>query len=75
MTHKIPTRETIVRLRREYPAGTRVELVAISDPYTTLKPGDHGSVLMVDDVGTIHVAWDNGSALGVAYGADRVRKI
>ena len=26
-----PSRETVERLRREYPAGTRVELVRIDD--------------------------------------------
>ena len=29
-----------------------------------------GTVIAVDDVGTIHVAWDCGSSLGVVYGED-----
>ena len=45
------------------------------DPYTTLKPGDRGTVVMVDGIGTVFVDWDCGSGLGVAYGEDSIRKI
>ena len=70
-----PSKETVERLREQYPKGTRVELVFINDPYTRLKPGDQGEVEMVDDIGTIHVRWDNGSGLGVAYGEDRIKRL
>lgn len=63
-------------LRKEYPAGTRVELMHMDDPYNTkLFPGARGTVLSVDDIGTIHVRWDCGSSLGVVFGVDRCRKI
>ena len=65
----------IDRLRVEYPVGTRVELVSMEDPFTTLTPGEKGTVIGVDDIGTIHVDWDCGSGLGIAYGEDRCRKI
>ncbi len=70
-----PSKETVERLRKRYPKGTRVELVSMNDPYTKLKPGDHGTVTTVDDIGTIFVLWDRGSSLGVAYGEDHIRKI
>lgn len=62
-------------LKETYPAGTRVELVHMDDPYTKLTPGLKGTVKVIDDMGTIFVAWDNGSGLGVAYGVDSIRKI
>lgn len=65
----------IERLKREYPAGTRVELVSMNDEYRKLKPGEQGIVIGVDDIGTIHVNWDCGSSLGVAYGEDKCRKL
>ena len=65
----------IERLKREYPAGTRVELVSMNDEYRKLKPGEQGAVIGVDDIGTIHVNWDCGSSLGVAYGEDKCRKL
>ena len=62
-------------LREAYPAGTRVELVSMDDPYSQLKPGDQGTVIAVDDIGTIHIAWDCGSTLGAVYGEDEIRRI
>ena len=64
------------QLREEYPAGTRVELISMDDPFNkTLKPGCKGTVLHVDDIGTIHVAWDCGSSLGVVFGEDSCKKV
>ena len=70
---RFPDRETVERLRREYPAGTIVELVSMNDPQSP-KPGTRGRVLFVDDVATVHIAWRTGSSLGAAYGKDVIRK-
>ena len=45
--------------------GKRVKLVRCNDPYTRLRPGALGTVLMVDAMGTVHVNWDNGACLGL----------
>ena len=68
-------RELVKELRAIYPAGTRVELVSMDDPYARLRPGDQGTVVAVDDIGTVHINWDNGSGLGAAYGEDVIRRI
>lgn len=47
--NNFPSKEAVERLRREYPAGTRVELITMDDPYSKLKPGDRGFVIAVDD--------------------------
>lgn len=70
---KFPNKETIERVRKQYPQGARIELVSMSDPYTTLKPGDRGTVNFVDDTGTVFADWDNGSTLGAVYGEDKIR--
>ena len=70
-----PSDEVVKRLREEFPEGTRVALVRMDDPYSKLEPGDRGSVKGVDDGGTIHVSWDKGSSLGIAYGEDSCRKL
>ena len=70
-----PSRAVVEGLRRQYPAGTRVALVSMNDPYTKLRPGDVGAVIAVDDIGTVHIQWDNGSTLGAVYGADVIRKV
>lgn len=69
------SREIVERLRKEYPAGTRIALVNMDDQYSKLKPGDRGTVKFVDDAGTIFPSWDRGGSLGIAYGEDSCRKL
>jgi len=73
--NKFPSKETVEKLRKQYPAGTRVELVRMNDQYSKLRPGDKGTVDFVDDTGTIFCTWDRGSSLGVVYGEDLVKKL
>ena len=69
-------KETLEHLRSQYPAGTRVELTHMNDPWNTrLHEGCRGTVVAVDDIGTIHVAWDCGSSLGVVYGEDSCKVV
>ncbi len=70
-----PSREIVEMLRKQYPKGTRVELVSMNDTFAKLIPGDRGTVTAVDDIGTVFVNWDCGSGLGVVYGEDHIRKI
>lgn len=67
-----PTREQVEALRQKYPAGTRIELLEMDDPQAP-PIGTKGTVLGVDDIGSLMVSWDNGSSLNVAYSIDRVR--
>lgn len=63
------------QLKESYPKGTKVKLIKMNDPYTRLQPGTLGTVTGVDDIGTIHVNWDTGSSLGIAFGEDECRKL
>ena len=72
---KLPNKEQVERVRKTYPQGARVELVSMSDPYATLRPGDLGTVNFVDDTGTVFVNWDCGSTLGVVYDVDQIRLV
>lgn len=71
---RFPDRETVKRIEEAYPAGARVKLTHMDDvqapPIGTL-----GTVIAVDSTGTIHVAWDNGSSLGVVYGEDACTRV
>ena len=67
-------RETIERLREEYPAGCRVELEQMDDVQAP-PTGTKGTVIGVDAIGSIMVKWDNGSTLSVCYGKDSCRRI
>lgn len=67
-------RETVERLRWEYPVGCRVELVQMDDVQAP-PIGTKGTVRGVDDIGSIMVRWENGCGLSVAYGEDMCRRI
>ena len=65
------TPDKLAELRRRYTKGSRVKLIHMNDPYRLdLREGALGTVTAVDDIGTIHVARDCGSSLGVVYGED-----
>ena len=66
--------QQIDRLRCQYPEGTRLILVQMDDPQAPPK-GTHGTVLGVDDMAKILVAWDNGSSLNLIPNVDRWRKL
>ena len=51
--------------------GQRLRLIATTDSYTHLTPSMEGTIMFVDDAGTVHVDWDNGSTLGLIPGEDR----
>ena len=67
-------RNTVERVRKEYPTGTRVILEEMSDPQAP-PVGTLGTVLGVDDTASLLMKWDNGSGLNVVYGEDRVTKM
>ena len=69
-----PSKEIVEKLKKEYPKGTRVQLVAMDDLQAP-PIGTKGTVIGVDDSGAIMVAWDNGSSLNVVYDVDKCIKI
>lgn len=58
-----------------YPKGTRIELISMNDPYAPIEPGTQGTVEFVDDIGQIHMRWDNGRTLAIIPTEDSFRKI
>ena len=71
---RVSSNSALELLRRRYKPGTRVELLQMDDVQAP-PIGTKGTVLGVDDIGSIMVAWDNGSGLSVAYGADHCRVV
>lgn len=71
---RFPDRDTVERVRREYPAGTRVELLRMDDVQAP-PVGTLGTIIGVDDTASLLMRWDNGSHLNVVYGEDVVRKV
>lgn len=55
--------------------GKRVECIFMSDPHNPVPAGTRGTVVVVDDLGTLHVKWDNGQSLGLVPGEDNYRVV
>ena len=66
--------KTLDKLRTQYPNGTRVNLIRMVD-FQAPPKGTLGTVMGVDDAGSIMVSWDTGSSLSVVYGEDIVEKL
>lgn len=71
---RFPSSEIVEKVRRDYPVGSRVELVQMEDMQAP-PIGTKGTVRGVDDTASIMVRWDNGSGLNVVYGVDSCRKL
>ena len=66
--------QTIERLRKRLPPGTRIALIQMDDPQAP-PLGTKGTVRGVDDLANILVDWDNGGSLNLVYGVDYAVKI
>ena len=47
-----------------------LELISTMDDVQGVEKGTKGTVIGVDDIGTIHMKWDNGRGLGLIPGED-----
>jgi hypothetical protein len=67
-----PNKKELAGLRAMHPPGTRVELVQMDDVQAP-PIGTRGTVVGVDDTGSLLMHWDNGSSLNVLWKVDKVR--
>ena len=74
MIKDFPSRETVERLRKDYPVGCLVVLEKMNDAFAP-PLGTVGEVLGVDDAISFMCAWRGGGSLSVVYGEDKCRKI
>ena len=66
--------EEVKRIKEIYRPGMRIRLTAMDDVQAP-PIGTEGTVLGVDDIGSILVAWDNGSSLNVILGFDKIEMV
>lgn len=72
---RFPDKETVERVRSRFPVGCRIVLDSMDDPYVSIPPGTQGTVIAVDDIASVHCAWDCGGSLAVAFGADSAHPV
>ena len=63
------------RYKQEYPAGTRIQLLHMGNDPRPVEDNMRGTVVAVDDIGTIHCKFDNGRQLGIVPGEDSFRAL
>lgn len=68
------SKEQLAMLRNAFPIGCEVVLDKMDDEKAP-PVGTIGRVIVVDDYGTIHVQWADGSTLGVAYPEDKCHRV
>lgn len=61
--------DLIKQLKEYYPKYTKIRLIKMHD-YQAHQT-QFGYVKSIDDIGTIHMLWQNGSSLGLVFGKDR----
>ena len=69
---RMPSKERVEALRKYYPRGTKVKLLAMDDPQAP-PTGAMGEILGVDDAGQLLVQWETGSSLSLIPGVDSFR--
>ena len=63
------------RHRKNYPPGTRIQLLHMNDPYSPVEPGTRGTVELIDSMAQIHMKWDNGRSLPLNRDEDSFRTL
>lgn len=68
------TQIEINSLKEKYIKGTKIELIKMYD-IQEIKPKTKGVVDFVDDIGQIHIKWENGMSLPLNIGVDEFKII
>lgn len=64
-----------IKIKEQYPPGTRVLLNQMNDPYHPVESGTRGTVMHVDDQANMHMKWYNGRTLALDPELDSFRKL
>ena len=70
---KFPNKAYLENLRKQYPVGTKLQLSSMRDEKYPILPGTIGEVTHIDDLGSIHMKWQNGSSLAIIPEVDSFR--
>ena len=54
-------------IKDRYPAGTRIMLLHMGNDPNPIAPNTRGTVVAVDDIGTVHCDFDNGKTLSLRF--------
>ena len=72
---KFPSKSYLAQLRKQYPVGTKIQLISMRDEKYPILPGTIGEVTHIDDLGSIHMKWQNGSSLALIPEVDSFKAV
>ena len=72
---QFPSKSYLEQLRKKYPAGTKLQLISMRDEKYPILPGTIGVVTHIDDMGSIHMKWQNGSSLALIPEVDSFKVV
>ncbi len=61
----------VEEIKSKYKKGTKIQLIKMNNDPQPVPDGTIGIVDFVDDIGTVHMIWENGSSLGLIIGEDK----
>ena len=70
---KFPNKAYLEQLRKQYPKGTKLQMITMGNEKYPVPPGTVGEVTYIDDIGSIHMKWENGSSLAIIPKVDSFR--
>ena len=72
---KFPNKSYLAQLRKQYPIGTKIQLISMRDEKYPILPRTIGEVTHIDDLGSIHMKWQNGSSLALIPKVDSFKVV
>ena len=72
---KFPNKSYLAQLRKQYQVGTKIQLISMRDEKYPILPGTIGEVTHIDDLGSIHMKWQNGSSLALIPEVDSFKAV
>ena len=72
---KFPNKGYLEQLRKQYPVGTKIQLISMRDEKYPVLPGTIGEVTHIDDAGSVHMKWQNDSSLALIPEVDSFRVV
>ena len=62
---QFPNKAYLEQLRKKYPKGTKLQMITMRNEKYPVPSGTIGEVTHIDDAGSIHMRWENGSSLAL----------
>ena len=72
---QFPSKAYLEQLRKDYPAGTKIQLSSMRNEKYPVLPGTIGEVTHIDDAGSVHMKWQNDSSLALIPEVDSFRVV